>query len=657
MRRCARGIQQAHQQGRDCPAAIESVRARGLDDAHGLGEFKSTSRVTVSVLCDLAHQGWIVRAVTRGIQVERPQQLEIVDVDAERARIRESHAVERDVQLQQPSVRKFVRSMERRRLGPKGWVSIFSLMRDGRDLAEKLREVAHYPSEAEREGAISQVVKPYIQVASGDSVCSETGMRLGDIWRYFRHTWANQYHTVPGRNISFLVRDAAVEYHPVIGVAALSSPVVHLKQRDEWIGWAPRQFVSRLQSEASNDWARWVRDSLKDLFNDIYIEDLVKDGIVKRRDLTKPSEKAIARLRGEAEQARDAHRRYPEKSKHKTPVNGNKVDWRKRAETYLFRWKRAEALAELMETRLRLQESGFKQARESDLRKALQSAAGRRAIEIIRRKLKAIYVGNHVLDVSVCGAVPPYNEILGGKLVAMLLASPEVAKVYEKKYGGRGSIIASSTAGREVSRKPKLLLMTTTSLYGAMLSQYTRVKVPAQECGGRLNESVAYEKLGITVGQGSHHISARTVDEMETLLAQRVDGRRVNSIFGEGVSPRLRKIRAGLDLCGFPSDYVLKHGSPRVIYGVALTRNFKNLLIGKDRRPQYILPRSTPKERTDQIAQYWSRRWVLRRIQRTDVIDAIEAQNLVHPIRHSARVVLPEVANEGDLLVPEHDDK
>lgn len=648
MRRCVRGLQEADKKDRDRFSAIEAVRSRGFEDAHGVGEFESTSRVAVSVLCDFAHQGWSIRATTHGLRIERPQKAETIDAEAERARIRESHAVERDVQLKQRSVRQFILSMERRRLGPKGWVSIFSLMRDGRDLAEQLRFASQQPSQSEREDVINQVVRPYIQVVEGDTTCSETGMRLGDIWRYFRHTWANQYHTVPGRNISFLIRDAAVEYHPVIGVASLTSPVVHLKQRDEWIGWAPKQFVYRLQVEASDAWAKWVSDSLKSLFDDIYIKDFIKEGIIKRTDLTKPSEKVISLLRNEAEQARDAHRRYPEKSQHKTPTNGKRINWRKRAETYLFRWKRAEALAELMETRMRLQRAGFKRANKSDLVRALSSADGRRAVEIIRRKLKAIHVGNHVLDVSICGAVPPYNEILGGKLVAMLLTSPEVAKIYEKKYSGRGSIIASSTAGREVSRKPKLLLMTTTSLYGAMLSQYTRIKIPAQECGSNIDDSVTYQKLGLTIGQGSHHISARTVDEMEVLLAQRVDGRRVNSIFGEGVSPRLRKIRAGLDLCGFPSDYMLKHGSPRVIYGVALTRNFQNLLVGKDQRPKYILPRSSPKQRTEQIARYWARRWVLRRIQRADVIDAIETQTLVHPIRHNARVNLPELGEHDN---------
>jgi hypothetical protein len=42
------------------------------------------------------------------------------------------------------------------------------------------------------------------------------------------------------------------------------------------------------------------------------------------------------------------------------------------------------------------------------------------------RQAKASRVGTTIADLTVCGAVPPYNEILGGKLVAAMIGSPEV---------------------------------------------------------------------------------------------------------------------------------------------------------------------------------------------------------------------------------------
>ena len=35
--------------------------------------------------------------------------------------------------------------------------------------------------------------------------CAHTGLDLQDIWRYFRHTWSNQYTSVPGSMIGRLI--------------------------------------------------------------------------------------------------------------------------------------------------------------------------------------------------------------------------------------------------------------------------------------------------------------------------------------------------------------------------------------------------------------------------------------------------------------------
>ena len=59
----------------------------------------------------------------------RSPKLEGVSSDEVKRRICEGHLLERDAQLREPATREFIKSMEQRRLGPKGWVSIFSLMR------------------------------------------------------------------------------------------------------------------------------------------------------------------------------------------------------------------------------------------------------------------------------------------------------------------------------------------------------------------------------------------------------------------------------------------------------------------------------------------------------------------------------------------------
>ncbi len=206
-------------------------------------------------------------------------------------------------------------------------------------------------------------------------------------------------------------------------------------------------------------------------------------------------------------------------------------------------------------------------------------------------------------------------------------------------------------AGRPVRRKPRLVFLGTTSLYGVGSSQYNRIRVPTQELGGRPGSMISFQRLGESLGYGSFHLSADTVREIDVLISQKKSRfRRVNSIFGEGVSPRLRKIRDGLALIGLPADTFLKHGSPRIVYGVTLASNFRDVLLGKARRVEYLLPQTIPEQVTRRIVNFWQQRWLSRRIQQEDVLKEVENHALVHPITHGARVVLPQREDELPLL-------
>jgi hypothetical protein len=172
--------------------------------------------------------------------------------------------------------------------------------------------------------------------------------------------------------------------------------------------------------------------------------------------------------------------------------------------------------------------------------------------------------------------------------------------------------------------------------------------LPAEEAGGQRGLVVEFEKLGRTVGFGSFHLSKETVTEMEDFVAQGQRGRRVHSLFGEGVNPRMRKIRWALDGLGFPSDLLLQHGNPRLVYGVALAKNFRDVLPGRVGRPAYIIPRSRPEERTRRIADFWTKRWLSKRIDREDVLREAERHTLVYPIEHGARVTVP-IGDEDEM--------
>ena len=166
--------------------------------------------------------------------------------------------------------------------------------------------------------------------------------------------------------------------------------------------------------------------------------------------------------------------------------NENLVDWKKVALTILYRRKRAKnPLADLVRARGRLRELGFG-SDEASIDAALGDEGGVRAIEIALRRIKQQVVASSVMELITCGAVPPYRDVLGGKLVAILMASGQVVSDFKEKYQNRTSLIASALAGRPIRRPPRLALITTSSLYPLGSSQYNRISVPTPR-GGQLH--------------------------------------------------------------------------------------------------------------------------------------------------------------------------
>jgi hypothetical protein len=593
------------------------------------------------VLADLAIQGWQLRVRNGHVEVRPPLQLS-EDRIGEKDRIRRQELVKRNAQLRQEPVQKFLRAMERTRMFGGKFVSIFSLLRDGRELSEGLRKLRA------RRGAspdLLTVVDPHLEfVTSDEATCSWTGLRLMDIWRYFRHTWTNQYTSVPGRTMMFLVRDRAAACHPVIGIGALSSPVMQIRERDAWIGWHPDTFLEGLRAKPTDELAKWLTSTLDSAIDEIYLDDLREDGLLSTRDISSPTERVIARLLQDSSEQRRWHHRYvrprDHKSEHSTASDADR--WIVRARTHLFRSKRSLALAAYLGARAVLRQVFGNHPSAEKLAALASTGKGSDAIRKILRKAKADRVGIAVADITVCGAVQPYNSILGGKLVAMLAASPEVVMEYRRRYSEAESEIASSMAGRAIVRTPALVLLGTTSLYGVGSSQYNRIKIPADRLGGAHGDAIGYSELGRSEAFGTSQYSEETVDALVDLVQQSADGQRVNSIFGEGVSPKLRKVRQGLDLLGLPSDLLLRHHRHRILYAVSLIRNLREYLLGLEQTPDYLVPVDRGPEATARIAEWWRERWLRKRIESDDVLAEVARHTLVRPIRHGARVaVLP----------------
>lgn len=262
-----------------------------------------------------------------------------------------------------------------------------------------------------------------------------------DIFRLFRFYWSSPYSEYVGRRIKILVRDNALPNKPIIGIAALGSSIVHIPDRDKWIGWD-------------------VKNRTKNLV--------------------------------------------------------------------------------------------------------------------------------YTMDAYVLGALPPYNDLLGGKLIAYIIASNEVREIFENKYFGKVTNISKRTANQ-------LACIFTTSLYGNS-SQYNRLK---------FHDELLYKPIGKTKGYGTLHLTDETFDAMRELLKDKKIV--VSNRFGDGPIWRMRVIRESADSLGFNSDFLLKHSFQRHIFAIPLARNFKEFLHDREsdlKNHDYPI---------GELISHWKERWLKKR--------------------------------------------
>jgi hypothetical protein len=196
-----------------------------------------------------------------------------------------------------------------------------------------------------------------------------------------------------------------------------------------------------------------------------------------------------------------------------------------------------------------------------------------------------------VMDAYVVGSVPPYSQLIGGKLVAALMGSAEVKNIYERKYLGRVSVIDGK------AKRGRLVLLTTTSALGRS-SLYNRLSIP----GG-----VRFIRIGTTRGFGHFHLSGEAFELMRRYLEQIGHPYASGNRFGMGPNWRLRVIRTVLDDIGLDSQGLLKHGVEREVFAVPVASNWREVLLGLKRNIHSLtLPAA-------EIGTYCIKRWIVPR--------------------------------------------
>lgn len=273
-----------------------------------------------------------------------------------------------------------------------------------------------------------------------------------DLFRYFRYYWSSPSSEYVGRRIRVLIRDESLKQRPIIGIAALGSSIIHIPERDDWVGWSKEQ-----------------------------------------------------------------------------------------------------------------------------------------------RTQNIIYT----MDAYVLGALPPYNHLLGGKLVSYIMASNEIRKLYKAKYRNAVTLLQQRKASR-------LACLFTTSLFGKS-TQYNQLSFKGRKL---------YRPIGYTKGYGTLHLSNETFSAMRELLEAR--GIEISNRFGDGPSWAMRLIREVGDILDFDSDFLLQHSFKREIYVAPFASNLKEFLKGEQQRLSYL---DNP---MDDMVDFWKIRWLSKRKTRGDVLAAVK---------------------------------
>lgn len=610
------------------PTFADELRAlarRYVDD----GDSRKLRAVCLLV-ADLCDQGWQVEIEADRITFAPPGGFArggVESVEDVKARVRRTLQSARRRQLQEPSVAQFLARMERRTIRSGVKTSIADLIDDGAALAKAFRAVEGLPADA-RMAALRGIVDPVVEVCDAGATCPDTGLKLTDIWRYFRHTWAHEYRSIPGRQMLVLIRNAARPRRPVMGIAMLASPVMRLKPRDQWIGWLRESAEDRVRAGAwaPEDFGAALLDRI-----DASIATVRWDDLAQASEIRAPTETVALRLEQKASGAAFAREQQLRDHYLKNRTDGGYVpphrgelksaqpdsDWRAASEDLLFVRKRAELLSQLLFAKGMFRGAKLAKKPAAALEQLFVTRSGQRALDVAMTEFRKAGLSSEVADVSICGAVHPYNEVLGGKLVALLLTSAEVRDAYARRYGGQTSVIASQMAGRIINKPADLRILTTTSLYGVGSSQYNRLHLRAGDHAD-LPFDIRWGAIGesLTGGFGTLHLGSETAEALRSMALARHDSRRVNNRFGEGTSPRLRQIREGLDALGLKSDAILHHATPRIFYGCELNPGSRDALLGLG-APMSGAPSAAA------IGEAWRRRWLSSRILREETLQTL----------------------------------
>lgn len=386
--------------------------------------------------------------------------------------------------------------------------------------------------------------------------------------------WTMPYRGRTGRMIRFVltVRHNAITPIPkVVGILELGDEAPFCSWRDELIGLSLRVTEDWLvgtdpeRALTAEARLRRVRGALRPLGSGLDLSTLKASEIFERRN------EVEALAAGRSTVMDDEH-------------------------DVLFDRRRAIYALRLALGEIALRTIGLGEEYSSDVRRMLSQGT---------RALRDLMVPRLHMEVTVCGALPPFSEALGGKLVVAQFAHPSVIEAVRTPLGDLiGRTFYADRLSEEIS-SPGMIAITTKGLYQGHSPLYNRSAVPGTV------RPIVIKKIAETAGQTSTLMSRSTVVAARNLLAsiEHDDVRRVSNMYGSGGAKRHRVLEVAAREAGISPDLV-NAGIRRPVYGTAFVQNADEIA-WHNAGANWIIDRSDkPSGYMARAVALWRKRWL-----------------------------------------------